>query len=84
MEEKCQLIVLLKLKNMVFGNKSLKCHVKMFPQSHSVSSVTSAFGDGVGYFYGGKCSVEMQNINVYINLYWMSHFIEGRVIWYLN
>lgn len=32
------------------------------------------FRDIVDYFYGGKCSLEMQNLNVYINLYWMSQF----------
>ena len=32
------------------------------------------FREVVDYFYSGKCSLDMQNLNVYINLYWMSQF----------
>lgn len=32
------------------------------------------FREVVDYFLGGKCSVEVQNLNVYISLYRMSQF----------
>lgn len=32
------------------------------------------FREVVDYFYSGKCSLDMQNLNVYISLYWMSQF----------
>lgn len=54
---------------MVFRNKSLKCHMQMFQHSNVISSVINDFREVIGYFYGRKCSLEMQNLNVYINIY---------------
>lgn len=55
MGEKCQLIVLLKIKNIVFVNKSLRCHMWMFHHSNIINSVISDFREVIGYFYDGKC-----------------------------
>lgn len=46
----------------------------MFQHSSITSSLISIFREVVGYFYGGNCSLEVQNLNVYINLYRMSQF----------
>lgn len=46
----------------------------MFQHSSITSSLLSIFREVVGYFYGGNCSLEVQNLNVYINLYRMSQF----------
>lgn len=52
-------------------------------QHSNISSLTSDFRD-VG-FYGGKCILEVQNLNVYIKLYWMSqfHWRKGSLIYEL-
>lgn len=34
---KCQLIVLLKIKKLVFGSESRKCHMRMFPRRDGLS-----------------------------------------------
>lgn len=38
-------------------------------QYYIINSLISDFRDVIGYFYGGIYSLEMQNLNVYINLY---------------
>lgn len=57
MGEKCQLIVLLETKSMVFGNESLSCHMRVFPRREGISPGRS---DVAVLFDGGTRSIDAE------------------------